>query len=136
MEALVDVLKQVIALMVVLVLFALLFRQGFEDLLSKPVVESLAGANAAKLKKFGTVLKASQAYIVIALGCAIAWVLKLDVVTAINGLVALFPEGSMDTSAINLFTGAVLSIGAMVAHGIIGAKKNSPLASRTSQSYP
>ena len=134
MEGLVEVFKQVLALVVVLVLFALLFREAFEQLLSQPVVESLAGASAAKLKAFGKVLKASQAYIVIALGCVIAWLLKLDVVTAINGLVALFPEKSLDMTTINLFTGAVLSIGSMVAHRVI---KSRPLPSTTvRQSYP
>lgn len=125
-----ELIKQVVGLFVVLVLFALLFREAFEQLLSQPLVESLAGAGGKNLQKFGRVLKATQAYIVIALGCIIAWVLKLDVVTAINGLVALFPKGELDANTISVFTGVLLSVGSMVAHRAIkaGAKSPSPLA--------
>lgn len=117
-----EILKQVVGYFVVLLLFVLLFREGFEQLISQPFVMTLVGSQSDKIKAFGAGVKKAQPFLVILLAVLAASVFKLDLVTALTGFVALFPEGSMDTQAINLFSGLILGFGSMFAHAYIPKK--------------
>ena len=132
-----DFLKQVIGWVFALVVFALLFREAFESLISKPIVETLVGkGGSAKFKAFSAGLKKAQPFIVILLALAVAQVLGLDLVTTLNQVAALFPAGSMDTAPIELVTGVLLGVSTLLGHRVIrevNKKLPVPLPATTSR---
>jgi hypothetical protein len=116
----IETIRQIVVWLALFVLVVLLYRQGFEQLISKPIIEKLAGAKGHQtLQKIGDILKAGQPYLVLAVGLALSFALPLDLVTALNAIVKLFPDGALDSQTLNIVNGVISAIGAMTAHGLI-----------------
>lgn len=115
-----ELLQQVVAWLAVLIVLALALRQGFEDLISKPIVEKLVGAKGhPRLQAVGDFLKGGQAYLVLLAGLAFCFVLPIDLTTSLNSIVEILPKGELTPETLNVINGVIVAIGALGAHGVI-----------------
>ncbi len=119
-----ETIRQIAVWIGLFVLVVLLFRQGFEQLISKPIIDKLVGIKGhATLQKIGEILKSGQPYLVLGVGLLFSFALpSLDLVTALNAIVELFPKDALDPRTLELVNGVIVAIGAMTAHGIIEFK--------------
>lgn len=97
---------ELVAYLAVMWLAAKIKEVGFEQLISKPVVE-----------KHLATLKAYQPFLVVGLGVGLGFLFQLDITAAVNAVV---PFVTTEPSTAHALTGTVLAILAMAAHKTAG----------------
>lgn len=128
-NAIAQVLTQVLVWLAALALLALLYQQGFEDLISQLIIERITPPQTAGVwrKRLLGWIKPAQPLLVLLIACAFSIGLRLDFVTTLNSVIKVLPAADVSPETLQLTTGFVVALAAMFVHQFIpsaDAKKN------------
>lgn len=114
MEKIIAILLQVLLWLGALVLLAVVYREGFENLISQLLVEPVA----ARFKKAFGWLKQAQPVLVLLIACAFSVALKLDFVSTLNGVIKVIPTGELAPETLQIATGVIAAASAFFVHRV------------------